>query len=589
MGSHARGQRGHHLPLPIALAAVLALSAMFASAPRAADAASSATIAPAVSSWLASAADDATLPTIVTFHDRAGLARLDAAGIGGSRLEAAPIAVAALTPSEILEVASWRETRSLWDDTANDFTLDESVALIGADRVAAGDGLRAPYTGAGIGVAVIDTGADSTHPDLASVSTYNVTGDPLSKDGVVVVPGPTVDTYGHGTHVTSTIAGSGAASAGRYAGVAPGAQVHSFKTDAGAVLLNSWALRVFDWILTHPEANIRVSSNSWGSGDGTDYEPDNPVNVVTKMLYDVGVTVVFAASNSGGPDTLNQYATSPWVVSVAASDKELNLADFSSRGRIDDNWDRAHAQSTNSGLYRPTVTAPGVAINAAKSAAATLMAPGVDPENPFYTLADGTSMATPHVAGAVALMLDARETLSPAHVITILEGTADSMPAYEIFEVGMGHLDAYESVRAAERGKVKFPPSTGGQAPEFTQTSAESFEGTVLLPNTWDLAQCPDATPTGLLNHHEFTVTEGTGAIYAEIDWANVTDLLYLRLYDPSCQVAGESAGLLDIGAVNHRALLVTNPVPGTWTVAVYGRINLPTAYTGSFETYVKN
>ena len=60
-------------------------------------------------------------------------------------------------------------------------------------------------------------------------------------------------------------------------------------------------------------------------------------------------------------------------------------------------------------------------------------------------------------------------------------------------------------------------------------------------------------------------------------------------LYDPSCAVAGESAGLLDIGSVNHRAVLVTNPQAGTWTVAVYGRINLPTNYTGSFETYVKN
>jgi serine protease AprX len=587
MQSPALALRPLRLPLSIAVAAILALSALLSSAPRPADAAARATISSALSSWLATAADDATVPTIITFHDRGGLARLDAEGIGGSRLETAPIAVAALTAAQILEIATWPETRSLWDDTANEFVLDESVALIGADRVAAGDGLRSPYTGAGIGVAVIDTGADSTHPDLASVITYNVTGDPLSKDGVVIVPGPTVDTYGHGTHVSSTIAGSGAASGGRYVGVAPGAQVHSFKTDAGAVLLDSWALRVFDWILTHPETNIRVSSNSWGSGDGTDYEPDDPVNVVTKMLYDAGVTVVFAASNSGGPDTLNQYATSPWVVSVAASDKDLNLADFSSRGRIDDNWDRAHAQATGTGIYRPTVTAPGVAINAAKSAAATLMAPGVDPENPFYTSADGTSMATPHVAGAVALMLDARETLTPAHVITILEGTADSMPAYEIFEVGMGHLDAHEAVAAAEKGKTKFRPRTGGATPEFTQTSATAFEGTVLVPNTWDLAQCPDTT--GLLNHHEFTVTSGTGAIYAEIDWASVTDLLYLRLYDPSCQVAGESAGLLDIGAVNHRALLVTNPVPGTWTVAVYGRINLPTDYTGSFETYVKN
>jgi serine protease AprX len=582
----------HHLPRParvsiaVAMATLLALAALVTAAPRPVQAASSARIAPAVSAWLPDAADDARFTAIVTFRDRSGLARLDALGVGGSRYAALPMAVAALTPSQILEVAGWPETRSIWEDTANEFILDESVALIGADRVHGGERLRTPYTGAGIGVAVIDTGTDSTHPDVASVVTYNVTGDPLSKDGVVIVPGPSVDTYGHGTHVASTISGSGAASAGLYRGVAPGATVHSFKTDAGAVLLDSWALRVFDWILTHPEANIRVSSNSWGSGDGTDYEPDDPVNVATKMLYDAGVTVVFAASNSGGPNTLNQYATSPWVVSVAASDKSRALASFSSRGRIDDNWDRAHAQATNTGIYRPTVTAPGVAINAAKSALATLMAPGVDPENPFYTSADGTSMATPHVAGTVALMLDARDSLRPDHVIAILEGTADDMPGYEVFEVGAGHLDAWEAVRSAERGKTRFPPDAGASV-TFTQTSSTAFSGTVLLPNTWQLAQCPDTT--GLLNHHTFTVTAGTGAVYTEIEWGSETQLLYLRLYDPACNVAGESAGLLDIGAVRHRALLVTNPAAGTWTVGVYGRINGPTAYAGSFATYDRN
>lgn len=587
MGSQSLDLRTVRLPLAIVLAAVLALTALLAGAPRATEATQQATLAPALAAWLDDADDGATFTTVVTFHDRSGLDRLDALGVGGSRYDALPMAVAALTPAQVLEVASWPETRSLWEDTANTFILDESVALIGADRVAAGEKLRSPYTGLGIGVAVIDTGADSSHPDMAGVVTYNVAGDPLEKDGVVIVPGPTVDTYGHGTHVSSTIAGSGAASGGRYVGVAPGATVHSFKTDAGAVLLNSWALRVFDWILTHPEAGIRVSSNSWGSGDGTDYEPDNPVNVATRALYDAGVTVVFAASNSGGPNTLNQYATSPWVVSVAASDKQLNLADFSSRGRIDDNWDRAHAQATNTGIYRPTISAPGVDINAAKSAQATLMATGTDPENPFYTYASGTSMATPHVAGAVALMLDAREALTPAHVITILEGTADSMPAYEIFEVGMGHLDAHEAVRAAEKGKVRFPPSTGGKTPQYTLTAQTGYSGTVVAPNTWDLAQCPDTL--GVLNHHEFTVTSGTDAIYADVSWPSTTDLLYLRLYDPDCEVAGESAGLLDIGFVNHRALLVTNPEAGTWTVAVYGRINAPTAYEGFFATYDKN
>jgi serine protease AprX len=585
MSTQAMPFRRARLPLPILLAVLLALTALLAGTPRPTAAASAATLSPALSSWLADAADDATLTTVVTFHDRSGLARLDALGVGGSRYAALPMAVAALTPAQVAQVAAWPETRSLWEDTANEFILDESVPLIGADRVHRGERLRSPYTGAGIGVVVIDTGIDSTHPDLASAISYNVAGDPLNKDGVVIVAGPTVDTYGHGTHVSSTIAGSGAASGGRYLGVAPGATVHSFKTDAGAFLLTSWALRVFDWILTHPEANIRVSSNSWGSGDGTDYEPDDPVNVATKMLYDANVTVVFAASNSGGPNTLNQYATSPWVVSAAASDKSKALASFSSRGRIDDNWDRAHAQATNTGLYRPTVSAPGVDIEAAKSAAAVVMADGTDPENPMYTVASGTSMATPHVAGTVALMLDARDRLRPAHVIAILEGTADDMPGYEIFEVGAGHLDAWESVRAAERGKVRFRPDAG--ASTFTQTSSTAFNGTVAVPNTWDLRECPDTT--GLLNHHEFTVTEGTGAIYAEIDWDLEVNLLYLVLYDPDCAVAGESAALLDYGAVTHRALLVTSPAAGTWTVAVYGRINGPTAYTGSFATYVRN
>jgi serine protease AprX len=183
-------------------------------------------------------------------------------------------------------------------------------------------------------------------------------------------------------------------------------------------------------------------------------------------------------------------------------------------------------------------------------------------------------------------MLEARSKLEPQHVIDILEGTADNMPAYELFEVGIGHLDALEAVQAAEKGKVKFPPVVTGRTPQFTQTSSAPFAGTV-LPNTWQIAQCPDTT--GLLNHHAFTVGTGVDALYTQIEWGESSQLIYLRLYDPNCQVAGESAALLDIGAVDHRALVVTAPQPGTWTVGVYGRINAPWPYTGTFETYDKN
>ncbi|HET7677436.1 MAG TPA: S8 family serine peptidase [Candidatus Limnocylindrales bacterium] len=568
------------LALALALSAALGASATTFGG-------STATLSDTLAGWLGRAAPSDTFRTIVTFDDRAGMARIDTLGVGATKLRRLPIAFATLSAEQVRRVASWPEARSLWHDQRNEPVLDESVPLIGADKVQAGTGLKRPYTGAGVAVAVIDTGVDSTHPDLPAAKThaFQVAGDPFEREPMVVQEGVTVDTYGHGTHVSSTIAGTGAASGGRYKGVAPGATIYSFKTDVGAVLLDSWILASFDWILDHPEAGIKVSSNSWGCCDGSDYDPDDPVNLATKALYDAGITVAFAASNSGGPDTLNPYSASPWVISVAAGTKDRALADFSSRGRIGGNWDRRAAQRSNSGVYRPTVTAPGQEIEAAKSAQATLMATGTDPENPFYTYADGTSMATPHVAGTVALMLEARPKLAPQHVIDILEGTADDMPAYEIWEVGMGYLDAYGAVVAAEKGKVTFPPAINGKTPQFTLTGSTPFSGTV-ASGTWLIAECPDTS--GLLSHHEFTVTSAD-VVYAEIEWADPNQLVYLRLYDPNCEVAAESAALLDIGSVNHRAVAVSNPAPGTWTVGVYGRINIPTDYTGNFQTYDKN
>jgi serine protease AprX len=568
---------------------VVVVAAAVSGAARTANAATTATFSAPLQQWLATAPASATFPTIVTFDPRSDVGRIDALGAGAVKLNALPIAFATLTAAQIREVASWPETRSLWHDQKNTLVLDESVPLIGADRVQRGEGLPLPYTGAGVNVAVIDTGVDGLHPDLpygAKLEQYALAGHPLEKEPMTFTPAATGDTYGHGTHVSSTIAGTGAGSGGRFKGVAPGAKITAFKTDVGAVLLDSYALASFDWILSHPEKNIRVSSNSWGCCDGSDYNPDDPVNVATKSLYDAGVTVAFAASNSGGPNTLNPYSASPWVISVAAGTKERTLAAFSSRGRIGGPWDRRAAQRTNSGIYRPTVTAPGQAIEAAKSSQATVMAAGVDPEFPLYTYADGTSMATPHVAGTVALMLQARPGLGPQHVIDILEGTADNMPSYELFEVGIGHLDAYGAVLAAQKGQVKFRPVVNGKTPEFTLTGSNAFSGLV-VGSTWTLAQCPDTT--GLLNHHTFTIGTGVDAIYTEIAWGDPNQLIYLRLYDPSCNVAGESAALLDITSVEHRALVVTAPAAGMWTVGVYGRINGPTQYTGAFETYDKN
>ena len=162
------------------------------------------------------------------------------------------------------------------------------------------------------------------------------------------------------------------------------------------------------------------------------------------------------------------------------------------------------------------------------------------------------------------------------------------MPAYEVFEVGAGHLDAWE---ADARRRARQDPASRRDAGAGADLHPDLVDGVQR-----HRAAAEHVGPGAVPGHdrpaqppHVHRHRRAPGAIYTEIDWASVTDLLYLRLYDPSCQVAGESAGLLDIGAVNHRALLVTSPAAGTWTVAVYGRINLPTDYTGSFETYVKN
>jgi serine protease AprX len=572
----------------LAISVVLTATAAVGAAGAGAQTTSGATLSKPLASWLATASAAATHETIVTFDTYDGMRRIDTLGAGAVKLKRLPIAFATLTAAQVREVAAWPETRSLWHDQRNRPILAESVPLIGADRVHAGTKLRRPYTGAGVNVAVIDTGVDGLHPDLPAgtkVEQYALAGNPFDREPMVLAPLASGDTYGHGTHVSSTIAGLGAASAGRYAGVAPGATITSFKTDVGLFLFNSYILASFDWILSRPEKGIRVSSNSWGCCDGQDYDPDDPINFATKALYDAGVAVVFAAGNSGGPDTLNTYATSPWVISVAAGTKNRALSSFSSRGEIDGNWDRRKAQRTDTGVYRPTLTAPGEDIKAAKSSHAVVMAGGTDPANPMYTTASGTSMAAPHVAGAIALMLEARPKLEPKHVIRILEGTAADMPAYEIFEAGIGYLDAYAAVRAAERGKVRFPPPITGKTPQFRLTSSTAFGGTV-ASGTWVLRRCPDTT--GLLSHHTFTISSGIDAIYAEIEWADPNQLIYLVLWDPSCQVAGESAALLDIGSVNHRAVVVTSPAAGTWTVGVYGRINIPTQYAGAFSVYDK-
>ena len=332
-----------------------------------------------------------------------------------------------------------------------------------------------PIDGRGIGVAVVDSGVDGTHPDLADRMGGNVR-IVCARPGFLIgtlteCVGPkqilaaeNTDTSGHGTHVAGTVAGTGAASDGRYRGAAPGSTVYGVGMGTGLLVEN--ALDGLRWVLDNHDKvapRIRVVNNSWGSG----YDPENygdpETAALTKMvelLVDEGIVVVFSAGNSGGDGaeartSLECTIPVPGVVCVAnfddgdAGDRDGSIRQTSSRGLTDDpsTW--------------PDVAAPGSAITAACSAPLVLCVEGGAGTGGDYATMNGTSMAAPHVAGIVAQLLQVRPSLTPARVEDVLEDTAYEFdwggpyqgdPANRggksSFDKGHGLVDALAAVRA---------------------------------------------------------------------------------------------------------------------------------------------
>ncbi|MGB2105419.1 MAG: S8 family serine peptidase, partial [Glaciecola sp.] len=316
------------------------------------------------------------------------------------------------------------------------------------------------FTGKGGVVAVVDSGVDATHPDLTFgektiqnvklVNDLDLFGLTANLEGI-----PNTDTSsGHGTHVAGTVAGSGAASANDdtrsnlHDGIAPDAKMVGI--GAGEAISILHALQGFDYALANQEKyDIDVITNSWGGGAGSNFDPNNPINKASFEAYKRGMVVTFAAGNDGaGDDTLNVYAVAPWVIDVAAGTPDSKLADFSSRGVPGDE------------IKTPDITAPGSTIYSARAVNTPLPAlgPVIDPANPdyhlYYATMSGTSMATPFVAGAATVLLEANPNLSPDQIDAILKASADDMfdedgRQYLAHEVGAGHINVVKAVELA--------------------------------------------------------------------------------------------------------------------------------------------
>ncbi|MDQ0413428.1 S8 family serine peptidase [Mesobacillus stamsii] len=416
---------------------------------------------------------------IVTFKSDQGMLPgqvklLEEIGItNGLTLKSLPIAGIVATKTQMDRLAESDQVVSIYLNKRLAYENAEATDLTGVDKVRTDDSMRKrngglPVTGKGIGVVINDSGVDGTHQDLefGKHLVQNVLGSTNLNALSALLPVTYVEgvpntdsSSGHGTHVAGIVGGTGEMSGGKYEGVAPGANLIGYGSGAAVAMLD--ILGGFDYALTHQQQyNIRVITNSWGdTGDaGTDFDPSNPINIATKKLYDRGIVTVFSAGNSG-PDekTISgNYKKAPWVVTVAAGDKSGKLADFSSRGE-----DGRGGTVTVDGKSwewqdQPTVTSPGVDIISTRvisplvALGATSDVEYIEPAYlPFYTTMSGTSMAAPHVAGIIALMLEANPVLSPAEVKSILENTATAMPDYADWEVGAGYVNAYNAVNAA--------------------------------------------------------------------------------------------------------------------------------------------
>jgi len=476
---------------------------------------------------------------------------------------------------------------SIYQDRPLHYFLDQSVAYIGADTA------RTAYnaTGAGVGVGIIDSGVDGTHGDFPKLVKNVKVVAPVLESGVagaLFIDVPNSDlTSGHGTHVASTIGGSGAKSGGKYKGVAPGANLLAVGTGEAISIL--YSLEGFDYLMDpdiRETYNVRVISNSWGTS-GSHFAPFDPVSIASKRAYDEGMVVAFAAGNDGpGADTLNPYSASPCVISVAAgAAKDTStatnplisqglpgqLAGFSSRGIPGD------------AIHHPDITLPGVAIVAARATTATIAHPytgldGLHPE-PFYAALDGTSMATPHLSGLVALMLEVNPALNMDGVLAAITSTAKPMfvqdattgttRQLQVWEAGAGYADAYAAVRKATE-------SAGARTTTVT-TALPGWSGNVGLTVKVPVL---DATLVEASHTHNLAVPAGANALRIATDWGNPALDLDLFVYDPSGNLVASSAN----GTSTGESVSIPRPAAGTWRVHLKGFLNTPTNYTGTAQ-----
>ncbi|WP_157987775.1 S8 family serine peptidase [Jiangella endophytica] len=378
--------------------------------------------------------DDAntpSLPVIVTYEGRPALQRATTMTLPG-------VQVTAELPSVdgVAVEADKDRIREVFDAIAAEPTgahgtaSAESIERVWLDRVvsvadeASNGRIGAPaawssgWDGSGVTVAVLDTGIDVDHPDLAGKV---AAAEDFTTDGTVD------DLHGHGTHVSSTAAGTGAASERAHQGVAFDATLLNGKVlDAAGNGQLSWIISGMEWAVAQGADVINMSLGDPEPSDGTD-----PLSqAVNDLTTASGSLFVIASGNSG--TTLGSPGAADAALTVGAVDTNDVLASFSSPGPRFGDF-----------AIKPDLSAPGVEIVGARAGGTSMG----DPVDGHYTRASGTSMATPHVAGAAAILKEQHPDWQAAELKSALVGaTIPTVGTHSIYDQGAGRLDLTRAV-----------------------------------------------------------------------------------------------------------------------------------------------
>ena len=425
--------------------------------------------------------------------------------------------VVELSNGQLKKLADYAGVERIVYDRPTAGELNRVAVTVGARAVQQSYG----YRGAGVGIAVLDSGITSWHADLSymgSSSLVRTSNGQRLAAFVDLVNGHTApyDDNGHGTHVSGIIGGNGFVTFGLRAGVAPDAHIVSLKVlDAQGRGVISNVIAALDWVIRNGAAyNVRVVNLSVGAAVTESYKTD-PLTLAAKRAVDAGIVVVTAAGNLG-KNRLGQLqygaiaapGNAPWVLTVGASSHEGTvsrtddvIAGFSSRGPSAVDFEA-----------KPDIVAPGVGTASLSDPLSLIYATKSSSllggsfwlgYKPYISLS-GTSMSAPVVAGSVALMLQANPSLTPNLVKAILEYTAQVNPGYNALTQGAGFLNTKGAVDLARYFRTAKP---GQPYPNPSEWSKKLIWGNhrisngVIKPNApaWKLGVVWGAatTPTG--------------------------------------------------------------------------------------------